>query len=64
MLDISQQQHGILLMLFGSILSYLAKNSTTPFEFQVGKTTNMPESLINLEEAMPSHQKRHKSSCS
>jgi len=51
-LDISPQQHGILLMLFGSILSYLAKNSTsTPFEFRVGKTTDTPQSLISLDEA-------------
>jgi len=51
MLDVSPQHHGILLMLFGSILSYLAKTSTTPFEFQVGKTKSTPESLLSFHEA-------------
>lgn len=51
MLDISPQHHGILLMLFGSILIYLAKTSTTPFEFPVGKTKRTPESLLSFHEA-------------
>ncbi|CAJ2645697.1 unnamed protein product [Trifolium pratense] len=50
-LDIFPQQHWMLLMLFGSILSYLAKNSTTSFEFQFGKTTKTPHLLLSFKEA-------------
>jgi hypothetical protein len=50
-LDISPQQHWMLLMLFGSILSYLTKNSTTSFEFQFGKTTKTPHLLLSFKEA-------------
>lgn len=52
-LDISPQQHGILLTSCGGLLSYLAKNSTTPFEFQFGKTTDNPvPSLLSFEDAV------------
>jgi hypothetical protein len=53
MLNISPKQHGMLLMLSGSILSYLSRNSTTTtFEFQVGKTTNTSQSLLSFHEAI------------
>ncbi|XP_050911918.1 uncharacterized protein LOC127126924 isoform X2 [Lathyrus oleraceus] len=52
-LDISPQQHGVLLMSCGGLLSYLAKNSTTPFEFRFGKTTDTPvPSLLSFEDAV------------
>ncbi|CAK8542554.1 unnamed protein product [Lathyrus sativus] len=52
-LDISPQQHGILLTSCGGLLSYLARNSTTPFEFQLGKTSDNPvPSLLSFEDAV------------
>ncbi|XP_058756139.1 uncharacterized protein LOC131629368 isoform X1 [Vicia villosa] len=52
-LDISPQHHGILLVSCGGLLSYLAKNSSTPFEFQFGKTTDTPvPSLLSFEDAV------------
>jgi hypothetical protein len=53
MLNISPKQHGMLLMLSGGIISYLARNSTTTtFEFEVGKTTNTSQSLLSFHEAI------------
>ncbi|XP_058740087.1 uncharacterized protein LOC131612300 isoform X2 [Vicia villosa] len=50
--NLSPKQHGFLLLLFGGILSYLTRNSTSPFEsFKVGKTRTTSESLLSLEEA-------------
>jgi hypothetical protein len=53
-LSISPREHGFLLTLFGYILSYFTKNSTTPFDqSQPEITTNStPLSLVSFREAI------------